>query len=525
MKFFRHYLCFAVALLLCPLWGQEKGKVVFPELPSGTRVVINLASTPRGDAANRNVGVLIEEKNQPILLPKLSKETKLLFEHPYIDITPRPFVVKQLEYNKGILRIPSTTEQSLQMTPKRDPPSLLWYAFVFQPQYGAIITILGLLVAAASLQIFRKKKQERKALSAEARAQALENKRRALIASSDMADPLVGKLIGNYYVTDVLGQGGMAKVYSAVPADTLDTSETVALKLILKTYAEDEEFRQRFHREVKVSTSLSHPNIVRVDDFGEHDKMLYLVLEYIEGKTMNTMIPKQGWSLEEAWPYFGPVLDGLSYAHEKTVVHRDIKPENIMVTKHGVPKIMDFGLARSQDVSKVTQTGNALGTPAYMAPEQITSTKPTPALDQYACGVMLYEMLTGRRPFEADSPMAVVMMQMTTPPTSPLEHKPDLHPTVGAIILRMLEKAPEARFASLQMVKKGLEAVLTGQSWSLPPAPQGQNQPTPVPSNTTTEPPRSSTEKATETQDIDDEGTINFQTQDVPGLQNSSGPT
>lgn len=440
------------------------------------------------------------------------------FWHPHFEILPSRYVVKGTPTRANESDSPSAnvrvvpwdmdgTASSFRLELKPGPSHWLWYAFVFNRALGIGLAFMGIGTVVTGTFLFRTAKARRA-------QRDWDLKRAALVAHADGSDPLVGSILGDrYLIVDVLGQGGMATVYRAVPSESLDQSEMVAIKVIQKQYAQDSEFQARFKREVLVSKGLNHPNIVRVEDWGEHSQMLYLVLEFVNGEPLDRQIPRRGWKLEEAMPTLASILSALSYAHEQGVIHRDIKPENIMVTKTGVPKIMDFGLARSQDLSKVTKTGSALGTPAYMPPEQITGARPTPAADQYSLGVMFYEVLTARRPFEADDPMAVVFKQMSEEPPSPLEFKPELNPTVAEILMRMLEKNPAARFASLDVVLEGLQTLSAGRSWELPPKPVVSTREPPAvmvkPSSLVSE--DDDCTQGFETQ-VDNDATINFKT-------------
>jgi serine/threonine protein kinase len=343
--------------------------------------------------------------------------------------------------------------------------------------------------------------------------QAHARKREALTAQFDGTDPLVGKTLGKYLVIDRLGEGGMATVYKAVPEATLELKDTVAIKIMQTKMADDPEFRRRFQREVQVSKDLQHPNIVRVDDWGEQDGMLYLVLEYVPGETLERRIPRQGMSLEEALPFLEPIIEALIYAHGRGVVHRDLKPENIMVTKMGALKVMDFGLARSNDVSKVTKTGSALGTPAYMPPEQITGAAPRPASDQYAFAVMTYEILTGRRPFDDGDMMSILFKHMSERPPSPREWKPSISEGMEKLILRMLEKEPNRRLPSMELVREALQALAAGRSWEPPAMPPGPpSRKLPAQTSTTGDTAAPEGEGALQALSAqDNEGTVGFQ--------------
>jgi serine/threonine protein kinase len=251
------------------------------------------------------------------------------------------------------------------------------------------------------------------------------------------------------------------------PTD-VSSERSVAVKIIQNKLAQEEEFRKRFHREVKVSENLKHPNIVELLDSGEHEDHLYLVLEFVDGEDLSSQITEGGHPLKDMIGLLESILDGLSYAHGLGVVHRDLKPQNIMLTSNRVPKIADFGLARSEELAKLTKTGQAVGTPAYFPPEQVTGAPPTPAADQYSLGIVFYELLCGVRPFNKKNPMELLFQHLSEEPVSPTQHRKDLPPLAAEIILRMLAKNPEARLENLAVVKEGLRAAVNGENWSLP---------------------------------------------------------
>lgn len=262
-------------------------------------------------------------------------------------------------------------------------------------------------------------------------------------------DPLIGNRLGAYSVQSKIGSGGMATVYKAARSD----GHTVALKVIRPDQA-TAEYRQRFEREIQVCMQLSHPNVVQIKDWGQQDDLLYLVMEYVQGKTLDRCIPSDGLGLSEAFPIVSGVTEALAYAHSQGVVHRDLKPENVMICHDGFVKLLDFGLARNQHVHTVTLAGDAVGTPAYMAPEQVLRGPERSGLtdrtDQYALGVLIYEVLCGRRPFEWDDPIKLVAMHLTDEPPSILEFRSDLPSGVEAVLNKMLRKDPEARYGSIK---------------------------------------------------------------------------
>lgn len=290
----------------------------------------------------------------------------------------------------------------------------------------------------------------------------------AAIAASDEKDPNLNKVVGRYRLVGRLGRGGMAVVYKAIPDDTLDEKDQVALKLMSPELAQDQDFRARFLREVDVSRSLHHPNIVRLDDWGEQDGLLYLVMEVVDGDTFKAYM-KKPMDYDMFLNLFGQVCQGLAYAHSEGIVHRDLKPANIMVNKKAVVKIMDLGLAKSaRPGHDVTKTGDALGTPAYMPPEQMSGGEVNVASDQYSMGVMAFEMLTGRLPFEGkpDDPMALIMQHLQEKPPPIREWRPNLPQAVEQIVERMLAKAPEDRFGSMgEVLAKLQEAIQVGDAF------------------------------------------------------------
>lgn len=285
-----------------------------------------------------------------------------------------------------------------------------------------------------------------------------EQKRTVEQMVSSSSDPYVGRVLEGYRILQLLGLGGMARVYRAVPRDSLDESQAVAMKVLNQQAAADADLRARFEREMRVYNELIHPNIVRVLESGLYDGQMYLVMEMVQGSTLRAYVFEGGISPKKMLDLMAPVLQAVHFAHKKGIVHRDLKPENIMMTDKNVIKVMDFGLARSSQFSKLTATGSILGTPAYMSPEQIEG-KLHPATDQYALGVMIYELLTGKLPFYDENPVTLILEHLSKAVPPLAEKRPDLA-KVAPVVERMLAKAPLDRFADLEHALKALRFVV-----------------------------------------------------------------
>ena len=238
---------------------------------------------------------------------------------------------------------------------------------------------------------------------------------------------LIGQSLGRYHILEQLGEGGMATVYKAY--DTrLETD--VAVKVIRTenlTLGTMERALKRFEREAKALARLTHPNIVKVTDYGEYEGKPYLVMEYLPGGTLKERLGKpMPW--QEAVRMLIPIAEALDFAHSQNMIHRDVKPSNILLTQRGQPMLTDFGIAKILDLEEtqdLTGTGMGIGTPEYMAPEQWTG-KTSMLSDQYALGVVFYEMLTGRKPYTADTPAAILLKQATEPLPRPSQYARDV---------------------------------------------------------------------------------------------------
>ena len=275
-----------------------------------------------------------------------------------------------------------------------------------------------------------------------------------------------GQSIGRYHVIEQLGEGGMASVYLAY--DTR-LERQVALKAILPSKRQSDTFIKRFEREAKSMAQLSHPNIIKVHDYVDHDGLPYLIMEYTQGGTLKEKLGELiHWT--EAARLLAPIASALAYAHENDVVHRDIKPGNILITESGQPMLADFGIAKilqEEETQDLTGPGVGIGTPEYMAPEQGKGLSIDHRADIYALGIVLYELVTGRKPFRADTPMAVVIKHMQDPLPRPKDFVPDIPKEVEQVIIKALAKAPEDRYQEMGEFAQALEQISRSQKVSV----------------------------------------------------------
>lgn len=277
---------------------------------------------------------------------------------------------------------------------------------------------------------------------------------------------LIGQNFGRYQILEQLGEGGMATVYKAYDS-RLDRE--VAIKVIRRDAFPADQIDmllKRFERESKSLAKLSHPNIVGVLDYGEHEGSPYLVMEYLSGGTLKELLGKPiAW--REAIQLILPIAHALEYVHDRNIINRDIKPSNVLMTEKGQPMLTDFGLVKifgdeSKEGTHLTSSGSGLGTPDYMAPEQWTG-EPTTQSDLYSLGVVLYEMITGYRPYTADTPAGVLLKQATEPLPLPKQYISDLPQNVEAVLLKVLAKQPKDRYADVHTFVNELQNLLAGK--------------------------------------------------------------
>jgi serine/threonine-protein kinase len=255
---------------------------------------------------------------------------------------------------------------------------------------------------------------------------------------------MIGQIIGNYKIEEKLGEGGMGAVYRGI--DTMLDRE-VAIKALRPELASQTSVVERFRSEAVTLAKLNHPNIASLYSLFRQGEELYMVLEFVRGETLDTILQKRGaLPAEEAIPVFCQVLDGINHAHEFGIVHRDIKPANMMLTENGKLKVLDFGIARLLGSARMTRAGNIIGTLEYMAPEQVKGGETDARSDIYALGMMLYEVLTGKTPFDTENEFELMKLQTETMPVPPREINPDIPEEVEAAIMQAIAKDPELRF-------------------------------------------------------------------------------
>ncbi|UCE42186.1 MAG: protein kinase, partial [Candidatus Aminicenantes bacterium] len=265
---------------------------------------------------------------------------------------------------------------------------------------------------------------------------------------------MIGQTISHYKILDKLGSGGMGVVYKA---EDTKLQRNVAIKFLPPELTRDPESKQRFIKEARAASALDHPNICTIYEINEtKDEQLFIAMAYYDGENLKSKIERAPLTVEKAVDLGIQISQGLSKAHEQGIVHRDIKPANIMITADGLIKILDFGLAKLADQSRVTQTGTTYGTASYMSPEQTKGERVDPRTDIWSLGVVLYEAISGRRPFRGDYGQAVVYSILNENPDSLAGFRSDIPSALGEIVNRCLDKEPAGRFQSMDDLNNDL---------------------------------------------------------------------
>ncbi len=275
-----------------------------------------------------------------------------------------------------------------------------------------------------------------------------------------VSDSLIDTLFdGRYRIQRKLGAGGMADVYLA---EDQELGRRVAIKILNGRHANDAQFIERFRREAKNAAALNHPNIVSIYDRGNAEDTYYIAMEFLDGRTLKELIVSRGAApINVAIEYARQILSALRFAHRHGIVHRDIKPHNVLVDAEGRVKVTDFGIARA-GTSQMTETGSIVGTAQYLSPEQARGGEVDPRSDLYSLGVVLYELLTGKTPFDGETPVEIAMKHLSTAPKPPSKLRPEIPPELDKVVLRALAKNPDERYQSADEMEADLERVARG---------------------------------------------------------------
>ncbi|UCG29996.1 MAG: serine/threonine protein kinase [candidate division WOR-3 bacterium] len=277
---------------------------------------------------------------------------------------------------------------------------------------------------------------------------------------------MVNQTIKDYEIKELIATGGMAAIYRAV--DT-STGNIVAIKILHGHLAQDKDFITRFEREAHAAANLKHDNIIDILGYGEAAGVYYIAMEYVEGKSLKDLINTVTFMPHDiALAIVYDICQGIEHAHQKGVVHRDIKPANILVNKDGRVKITDFGLAQAQDLTSITVTGAIVGTPAYMSPEQAAGKRIDTRSDIFSLGVVIYEMITGSKPFQGESYSSVIHAILTIPAPRPIDANPIVEDSVSAIIEKMLQKDASKRYQNISRVSEDVYAYFREHNIEVP---------------------------------------------------------
>jgi eukaryotic-like serine/threonine-protein kinase len=275
-----------------------------------------------------------------------------------------------------------------------------------------------------------------------------------------VTDSLIDTLFdGRYRIQRKLGAGGMADVYLA---EDQELGRRVAIKILNGRHANDDQFIERFRREAKNAAALNHPNIVSIYDRGEAEETYYIAMEFLDGRTLKELIVGRGAApVNVAIEYARQILSALRFAHRHGIVHRDIKPHNVLVDGEGRVKVTDFGIARA-GTSQMTEAGSIVGTAQYLSPEQARGGEVDPRSDLYSLGIVLYELLTGKTPFDGETPVEIAMKHLSTAPKPPSKLRPDIPPELDMVVMRALAKNPDDRYQSADEMEGDLDRVARG---------------------------------------------------------------
>lgn len=272
---------------------------------------------------------------------------------------------------------------------------------------------------------------------------------------------LAGKQLDHYLLVEQIGQGGMATV---LRGEDTASGEAVALKVLSPTISGDRRFVKRFRREGALVSRLRHPNIIPVKDYGQDDGLIYLVMPFVEGDTLYERYRKGGIRPKQAAQWMSQIAEALHYAHENGVIHRDIKPSNIIIDGQGNANLADFGLARTVEGTSSLTGSMLMGTPAYMSPEQARGEKLDARSDQYSFGVILYQLFTGRLPYDGETPMQTAMMHLNDPIPSLRSFNEGISSALERVIQTAIAKDPNSRFPSVQALDNAFQSALRGDT-------------------------------------------------------------
>jgi len=265
-----------------------------------------------------------------------------------------------------------------------------------------------------------------------------------------------GSRVGDYTVVGLIGAGGMGRVYKV---RNIISNREEAMKILLPDLTSERDLAVRFMMEIRTLATLEHPNIAQLRTAFQFENQLVMIMEFVEGVTLEKLATESPLSVDAVLDYSTQVLSALSFAHARGVIHRDIKPANVMITPHGVAKLMDFGIAKNADEMHLTRPGMTIGSVYYMSPEQVRGGTIDARSDLYSFGILLYELLTGRKPFQADTSYSVLNAQLNEAPIPPIEVNPRLSPEMNAIVLHALAKSPDERFQTAQAFHDALKAI------------------------------------------------------------------